>query len=202
MPTTLFLRSLLVAALGVLATMPARAMSVVPPTFAELVAEAELVVRGVVTEVRTEEFDSPDGRGVRTLVTLRVERALKGSPGESVTLTILGGTVGRRTLSIPGMPQFRVGQRQVVFVAQNGRVFCPLVRIGHGRYHLRHDDATGRDYVARDNDVPLTSTDEVALPLANAALVARTRAPAAGLAPADFEARITAVISAQAAAPR
>ena len=135
----LFLR-LFVAALASLATVPVRAMSVLPPTFAELVAEAEFVVRGVVTDVRTEEFDSPDGRGVRTLVTLRVERALKGAPGETVTLSMLGGTSGRRTLTIPGMPQFRVGQRELVFVAQNGRVFCPLVRIGHGRYHLRHAD--------------------------------------------------------------
>ena len=76
MPAPRFFLRLCVAALASLATVPVRAMSVLPPTFAELVAEAEFVVRGVVTDVRTEEFDSPDGRGVRTLVTLRVERAL------------------------------------------------------------------------------------------------------------------------------
>ena len=138
----------------------ARAISVIAPSFPELVAEAEFVARGVVTDVHTEEFDSPDGRGIRTLITLRVERALKGTPGDSVTLSILGGTYGRRTLSIPGLPRFQVGQRQIVFVAQNGRTFCPLVRIGHGRYHVRTDAATGRDYIARDNDAPLTSTDD------------------------------------------
>lgn len=174
------------------------AMSVVPPTFPELVAEAETIVRGTVTEVRTEEFDSPQGRGVRTLVTLQVERTLKGTPGATLTLSVLGGTVGRRTLGIAGMPQFQVGQREIVFVAENGRVFCPLIGIGHGRYHLRADAATGREYVARDNGVPLASTDEVVMPLANSAPLARLKSPASGLAPAAFEASISTTVTQQA----
>lgn len=176
----------------------AAAMSVVPPTFPELVAEAETIVRGSVTDVRTEEFDSPQGRGIRTLVTVRVERTLKGAPGPTLTLSVLGGTVGRRTLGIAGMPQFQVGDRQIVFVADNGRVFCPLIGIGHGRYHVRTDAATGREYVARDNGVPLDSTEEVVVPLAGTPALARMKNPATALAPADFEARISATLAEQA----
>lgn len=167
-----------------------RATSVIPPTFAELVAEAETVVRGVVTEVRAEEFDSPQGKGVRTLVTLRVERALKGTPGESVTLSILGGTVGKRTLKVVGLPQFQVGQRQIVFFANNGRVLCPLIGAGHGRYHVMTDAATQREYVMRDNQVPLTSTDEIPLPLESTAVTARVKSSTDALTLGAFEAQV------------
>ena len=173
----------------------ARAMIVVPPTFSELVAEAETVVRGVVTEQRSEEFDSPQGRGIRTLVTLRVERVLKGKPTETITLTLLGGTVGRRTLRIDGMPTFRVGDRQLVFVAGNGRVFCPVVASGHGRFHVQRDATTGREFVARDNGRPLMSKEEIGTSLSTPQVGVRVTPGSIGIALADFESQITSAIT-------
>lgn len=179
-----------------LALLPrAGATSVVPPTFPELVAESEMILRGVVTAIRTEEFDAPEGRGIRTLVTLRVERALKGDPGPSLTVSILGGRVGRRSLRIEGVPRFAEGDRQIVFLAGNGQVFCPLIGLGHGRYPIRTDSVTGREFVARDNGRPLQSVDEVILPLALPAAVRLGTAPAAGLGVAEFESRISALVS-------
>ena len=118
-----------------------RATSVVPPTFDELVAESEAVIRGIVTDVRAEEFDSPQGPGIRTLVTLRVERALKGSAGETITLVQLGGRVGGRALRVAGLPEFKAGDRQVVFVAGNGRVICPVIAGIFGRFLVQTDVA-------------------------------------------------------------
>ena len=196
---TCALVSALLASLALLLASPAaRAMSVIPPTFAELVAESDTIARGTVTAIRSEEFDSPQGRGVRTLVTLRVERALKGTPGDTVTLTLLGGTVGPRTLRLVGMPHFAIGQRQIVFFAHNGSVMCPLIGAGHGRYHIVTDAATQREYLARDNHVPLASTDEIPLPLADpavASVTARVKSPAAALTLAAFEAQITDTLS-------
>jgi hypothetical protein len=174
----------------------ARAMVVVPPTFSELVAEAETVVRGVVIDQRAEEFESPQGRGIRTLVTLRVERVLKGAPRETVTLTLLGGTVGRRSLRIAGMPAFTVGDRQLVFIAGNGRVFCPVVASGHGRFHVQRDPATGRDLVARDNGRPLLSKEEIGTPLGAQPLGVRLASGNIGIGLAEFEAQILAAIPA------
>jgi hypothetical protein len=174
----------------------ARAMSVIPPTFEELVAESDTVVRGTVTAVRAEEFDSPQGRGVRTLVTFRIERTLKStasaaaSTADTLTLSFLGGTVGPRTLRVVGMPTFTVGQRQLVFAARNGAVMCPLIGAGHGRYHVVTDAATQREYLTRENRVPLTSTDEIALPLAAGAtadLLTRRVSAAQALTLAAFE---------------
>lgn len=181
----------LLVAFALFLTPVVRAMSVLPPTFAELVAKSTTVVRGEVTSIRSEEFDSPQGKGVRTLVTLRVERTLKGEPAETVTLSLLGGTVGKRTLRVVGMPAFSVGQRELVFVADNGTALCPLVGVGHGRYHVVTDAATQREYVTRDNLVPLSSTDEVALPLAATAAAARVKTAADGLTLSAFEAQIT-----------
>lgn len=193
-PYLSILRSSLLACLAAAALVlvpAARAMSVIPPTFTELVTEADTVVRGVVTQVRSEEFDSPQGRGVHTFVTLRVEHALKGTPGDTVTIRFLGGTVGKRTLKIAGIPQFEVGQRQIVFFARNGRVLCPLIAAGHGRYHVKTDAVTHRDYVTRDNDSPLTSTDEISLPLEGPAVASRLKSPADALSLTAFESRIT-----------
>jgi len=197
-----FLRTCALLLVSGLAVPEARAMSVVAPTFEELVGLSDVIVRGVVTDVRAEEFDSPQGRGVHTLVTLQVERALKGSPGETVTLSLLGGKAGRRTLRVVGMPEFHVGDREIVFFARNGEVICPLIAAGHGRYHVRHDAATNRDFIARDNGTPLVSTDEIIAPLENAAAaapaIAATHTPANALAPAAFESQIAAKVTEQA----
>jgi hypothetical protein len=191
------LRALAFAA-SLLLVLPVHALSVLPPTTDELVASADTIVRGVVTDIRTEEFDSPQGRGIRTLVTLRVERTLKGRTGETLTLSLLGGKVGRRTLRVIGMPEFQIGAREVVFVSGNGTTMCPLVSAGHGRYHVRHDAATQRTYIARDNGVPLESTEDISFPLgAGAAALARIKSPARALALDDFESKIAAVINQQ-----
>ena len=182
-----------------------RAMSIVPPTFDELVAESDTVIRGTVTAVRAEEFDSPQGRGVRTLVTLRVERTLKGAPADTITLTLLGGRVGQHSLRIAGMPTFDMGRRQLVFVARNGQVMCPLIGAGHGRYHVVTDAATQREYLTRDNSVPLTSTDEIALPLASAAtaeLLARRVTADQALSLAAFESRILDAVARTVSVPQ
>jgi hypothetical protein len=178
-----------------------RAMSVIPPTFDELVAAADTVVRGVVTEVHAVTVATSQGEAIKTLVTLQVEKTLKGNPGATLTLSLLGGKVGRRNLKVEGMPTFAVGDREIVFVANNGRAMCPLIAGGHGRYHVRHDAASGRDYVARDNGAPVHSTDELAQPIERAATA--TAPSAEPLTPDAFETRITETLrSARTQAPQ
>lgn len=188
---------LLLAAL-LLALAPAlRATSVIPPSFPELVAEAESIVRGRVTAVtarRVARSDAP-GSVIRTYVTLAVERVLKGSAPAEITLELLGGSLGPDRLVVAGMPSFSLGARELVFIQRNGVQFCPLVGMGHGRYRVQRDDAGARDIVLRDNGLPLRETGAVALPLQDlpaplrAAQAADTRG---ALSLADFEASIAA----------
>jgi hypothetical protein len=199
------LRPLLALAAALLLAAPAaRAMSVVPPTFAELVAESESIVRGEVTAIRSAHDDTSPGRPIRTYVTFRVARTLKGPApaADSVTLVFLGGTVGADSLEVAGMPRFTVGDREIVFVARNGRTFCPLIAAGHGRYRVLRDAATQRDYIARENRLPLESTAEVALSLDAPAVVARLKSPDRALSPEAFEASVVAAVGSAPAASR
>ena len=116
----------------------ARALSVIPPTFAELVAESESIVRGEVTAVRSAHDDDSPGRPIRTYVTFDVVRTLKGVTPAAGTLTLvfLGGTVGTDTLSISGMPAFSLGDREILFVARNGKTIEVLNTDAEGRLIL------------------------------------------------------------------
>jgi len=194
------LRLLTAALLGLTIVAASRAMSVLAPSFDELVSAATTVFRGTVTDVHSVTVDTPQGSAIRTLVTFQVEHALKGAPAATTTLSFLGGKVGRRTLSVVGMPRFAVGEREIVFVGRNGNAICPVLAGGHGRYHVRHDGKTNRDFMARDNNAPLTSTDDVAKPLepsasnstaaTAAAATSAAATSAAALSPEEFENRI------------
>jgi hypothetical protein len=182
------------------------ATSVIPPDFSELVAEADAIYRGRVAEVQARRGAGAGGASViKTFVTFRVERTLKGAAQADVTLEFLGGTIGEESLEVSGVPQFTTGERGIVFVQKNGRQFCPLVRLGHGRYRIERDAAGARDYIARDNRMPLHDVAEVALPLAEGAAAALPVLPAAradtshALTPGAFEAQI--VSEAQKAVP-
>lgn len=171
----------------------ARATSVIPPTFPELVAEAESIVQGTVTAVESRLTTAPNGRPViMTFVTVTVADSVKGTAtaGSSLTLQFLGGTVGKQTLAVTGMPTFKVGDREFLFVQGNGKNYCPLVALYHGRYRVLTDAATQRDYIARDNGVPLTALAEVGFPLTDRSLLAATHTPAAALSLASFASQV------------
>jgi hypothetical protein len=174
----------------------ARGTSVIPPSFAELVGDADAIYRGRVAAVESRWVAQSDGQGnvIKTFVTLAVERVLKGGERATVTLEFLGGTVGTDSMSVSGMPTFKVGEREIVFVQKNGVQFCPLVALMHGRYRVLKDDVTAREHVARDDGLPLTAVAEVESPMVTlpepvrAATAASARARA--LTPDAFEASI------------
>jgi hypothetical protein len=176
-----------------------RATSVIPPSFPELVNEADAIYRGRVTDIQARRTTAPDGTVIiKTHVTLVIERTLKGEQRSEITLDFLGGTIGDESLVVTGMPKFNLGASEYVFVQRNGRQFCPLVAMGHGRYRLARDPAAARDYIARDNGTPITDPAEIELPLialptpvrAASAASAITRA----LSPEAFETSISAEV--------
>jgi len=91
------------------------------------------------------------------------------------------------------VPEFRVGDEDILFVAGNGRDFYPLYAVMYGRYPVKRDKRTGREYVTRSNGVPLGDVAEVALPMGEgpaATLQRRLRPAGDGMLPAEFAARI------------
>jgi hypothetical protein len=177
-----------------------RGTTVVPPSFSDLVGKADAIYRGRVTAVEARKVERTDAAGevIKTFVTVAVERVLKGAEKSEVVLEFLGGTVGDEKLAVAGMPKFKVGQREIVFVQKNGVQFCPLVAMMHGRYHVARDEAAGREFITRDNGVPLTDVAEVELPMheipAQIRAAASATATAAALSPAAFEASIASQV--------
>ncbi len=143
--------SVCAAALAVLqlllAAQPLRAMIVMKRDFPQLVARAEQIVVGTVTAVGTQLDDS----GVPwTLVTLSDLTVLKGAAGPNLVLRFYGGAAGDVVLHVPDMPRFTIGERDLLFVAGNGKTVCPLVGVSQGRFHVRWDPDRGGEVIEDD----------------------------------------------------
>lgn len=141
------LRSLVLAASALLTAAAVHATTVIPPTFDELVGQAETIFEGTVTDVQSQWAGEGGQRHIVTFVTFKVNDVLKGEPGESYTIRMLGGTIGDTTMEVTDTPKFKQGDRDIVFVENNGRQFVPLVGIMHGRFRVEKDAATGADVV-------------------------------------------------------
>lgn len=182
-------------AIAMLTSLPlsVNAFSIVAPTFSELVDESADIVRGTVVLVEPFRTTSANGTPIiKTRVTWNVARSLKGADTETFTLEFLGGQIGDESLSVSGMPVFKVGDDDYLFVEPNRGVICPLIAAGHGRFHVQTDEATGESIVYRENGRPLSATTEVASPLDNDEPLSQ---PVAGLTPTAFEGEILAALN-------
>lgn len=113
--------------------------TVKPPTFGALVAGAQVIFVGEVTNLAAAWDATPHGRAIVTRVTFRVSEVLKGSVGPMTQLEFLGGVIGEIGMKVEGMPAFRVGQRDVLFVGGIVRAASPLVGFMHGRLRVERD---------------------------------------------------------------
>jgi hypothetical protein len=131
------------------------ATTVIPPTFDQLVKQAELIFQGTVTDARSVWEGEGGQRHIETYVTFKVDDNVKGDAGNSYTIRMLGGTVGDQTMEVSDAPKFNIGDRDILFVEHNYGQFVPLVGIDHGRFHIQYDDATGRDIVVNSEGEPV-----------------------------------------------
>jgi len=114
---------------------------------------ADAVFLGTVERVQNRMSD-PDADGDSlpfTYVTWRVERGIKGvADGETFTTPFLGGRFpDGRLLVGSDQPNFRVGERDVMFVMENGHYGCPLVRGADSRIRLVDGRAYDEDGFGR-----------------------------------------------------
>jgi hypothetical protein len=131
------------------------ATTVIPPTFDQLVKQAELIFQGIVTDARSVWEGEGGQRHIETYVTFKVDDNVKGDAGSSYTIRMLGGTVGDQTMEVSDAPKFKIGDRDILFVEHNYDQFVPLVGIDQGRFHVQHDDTTGRDIVVNGEGEPV-----------------------------------------------
>lgn len=137
----------------------AQATSVTEVSFPDLVHRADVIAVGSVSDIQ-EQWD--EARKVPlTLVTFSDLTVLKGNPGASMTLEFLGGhTPKGLILTIPGVPQFKIGEKTVVFCAGNHRDFCPLVGVWQGLLRVMTDPQRRIETVSDNFRIPIVAIHE------------------------------------------
>src|SRR6266550_7944566 len=146
---------------GLLVLARVNATSVVPPTFEEMADRAESIFVGKVVGSKADWRVAGTNQAIFTVVEFRAEEILKGTAEALVRLRFLGGTVGGVTLEVVAVPQFKAGDRVLLFVEGNGVQFCPLVGVYHGKFGVRKDDKSGRDVVFMHDGKPLRDVAEI-----------------------------------------
>ncbi|CAN5254204.1 hypothetical protein BH20VER2_BH20VER2_09100 [soil metagenome] len=194
-------RLLLLALCGLALVTTTRATTVIPPTFDQLVGQAELIFQGTVTGVKSEWIGEGGQRRIVSFVTFKVDDTLKGNPGETYTVRMLGGTVDDTTMEVTDSPKFKVGDRDILFVENNGTQFIPLVGIMHGRFRVQKDPQTGADLIMDNHGHAVSDVAELGKD-ANAVLTGggHSQADDASHGPAlrssDFKAAVRAKLGA------
>lgn len=157
LPTRL-LPAILVFVGGVAAS--SGATSVVPVTFDELVDNAREIFLAQVVGIQANWLDSRDGRAIVTLVTFRVDESFKGGLQTQTSIEFLGGTIGDVRFEVVGMPEFRIGDREVLFVGDRTAV-SPLVGFMQGRFRVVKNPWTGVESVRTYDGRAIASTADV-----------------------------------------
>jgi hypothetical protein len=137
--TLLFARlSMALAVLVLCAARPAQATTFVAVGFDELVSQADMIFVGDVVDVRPYTLRTRDGVTIRTQVTFRVDDPIFGAQGLVEVLDFLGGEADGFGMRVDGMPQFKVGDRNVIF-ARRVPSISPIVGFNQGLMHVTRD---------------------------------------------------------------
>src|SRR5262249_14430767 len=110
---------------------------------------ADAIVAGTIAAIET--VGTGDGR-IETLVTVDVEQEYKGRVGSRITLRQTGGSLDGRRLWIAGSPEFRVGERQLLFLSRRADGSAQTTALGMGQFTLRPHPRTGRILAERRVD--------------------------------------------------
>lgn len=112
LPTAFALLSACLLVAGVQALM-------VPLSDGDLATGADEIVRGTITDVRSQW--SGNGTSIETVATVRVDQKIKGKPPGTLTVTALGGTVDGITQWVEDEPDLVPGTEAFLFVKRSPR---------------------------------------------------------------------------------
>src|SRR5437773_7388530 len=107
-------RFLALATVALLSVPAARATLATAATFDEKVENAAAIVFGKC--IKTESRMDPTGRWILTFSTFEISKTIKGAAVPQITVVTPGGQVGSIHQDSIGIPQFRAGEENVIFV--------------------------------------------------------------------------------------
>ena len=114
-----------------------------------IVRQADTIVLGTVTHQESA-WDAPH-TAIHTDVTVAVERAMLGSPGDEVTFRIAGGIVGGMGMRTSNDPVFRDLERVIVCLDTTS-VPARIVGMQQGVFSVRDDTVTSTGEPVRLED--------------------------------------------------
>lgn len=113
-------------------------------SIAELVDVSDGIVEGVVVEKACLELK---GR-IYTQVRLQVLNSFKGEFPQDITFMVKGGKKGNLVYKVSGEPDFREGERVIVFLTRRGKSFR-VKGMALGKFVVR--EKNGKTVVEREN---------------------------------------------------
>jgi hypothetical protein len=125
------------AAVTITATLGATTL--LPTEFRQVVADANVIVRGHVTDLRVL---APSGGDVETVATVAVDSVLKGSADAFVSVRVPGGDTGRFRVIAYGAPTFSKGEAAVFFLKRGTDNALRPVGLSLGVYPVSTDART------------------------------------------------------------
>jgi hypothetical protein len=96
-----------------------------------------------------------------TFVRVRVLESYRGAVHGEQTLEFFGGQIRGRSERVDGMPEFRPGDIEVLFVRENHRNLSPLVGFFHGRFRVLQNAANGETQIYLHDRTLLTDLSQV-----------------------------------------
>lgn len=126
-----------------------------------MILAAPTIVVASVESRRAETEDYGSSRLIVTKVTLRIEQTIKGSASQTLVVDVLGGTIGDMTLHVSHVPEFRVGDRDVLFLSGALHAVSPLVGSDQGRFRILADNESRQLRVLLPDFEPLSALSQV-----------------------------------------
>jgi hypothetical protein len=99
-------------------------------TNGDLATKADQIVVGTVTSLKSEWNEKRTS--IHTLITIKVDKYVKGAGANEITVTIEGGEVGGIGQKTSDTPVFTLGEEVVVFTNKDGR----LVGAWQGKFNV------------------------------------------------------------------
>ncbi len=128
-------------------------------TFSELTEEADIVILGEVSEVSCK--CSEGSKKIYTYVTIIVEKTIKGPSNDKITVRLLGGKVGGKTMKVFGMPEFKKEEEIYLFLKSDESLYCPVVGWLQGKFNIKKDKNGERVVVNNKGNSPPGFEEEI-----------------------------------------
>ncbi len=125
---------------------PARATTLQRMSVADLSRTAHTVVRArcITNSTRW------DAGEIWTFTTFDVQETWKGSAPAQITVRLLGGSAGKLTSTVSGVPRFSPGEELILFLERTPARDFSIVSWMQGTFRIAHDRTTGEEFVTQD----------------------------------------------------